>query len=641
MAGVLITMRLRVLANSLTGARAANMIVGGSSGLLLAVATIVLAGTGLVPEAVRTDLFALLLACRMLGWILGPVYTGGGDDGLRPEQFALLPLPPLRLAFGLLVAGFAGIAPVVSLIAFTSLTVHASSSVPVGGSTVSAVLVSVPAVVLQLILVVVLSRLVVALLAFAVRSRLGAVLSALANASLAVLLNQAWVLIWVAVESDLFTLGFPAAYTEVLRWLPSSWGLTAVRAAGDGDWVLVVLTLGGSVVLIGGALALWARLLVLRTTTRPVRWAPRGGGRPGSLLEGISQLGTTGVVAAKELRTWSRDLMRTHLFYYSVFFGVLYTAVPLIADWRGMLPWTGVIVAVMAAATSANLFGLDGTALWLALTAPGRERAEIRGRQLAWLIQVAPLTVALTVAGTAVGGDAGTWPWVLALLAATLGGGAGLIVLLSVYALVPVAEPHRRSGNPLEAGPSFGQVIGALLLVCLSAVPAAAVAWAGTRSGLPVVTWAAVAVGLGTGVGLTVWGGRRAATRLRDTGPEMLATMRGGQTRTRVVRSSAAELPKRTSQLVTLLWTLCWIPLFPQGLVPLVMIANGDTERLWFAALYVDDPWRIPVALAFSALGAAMMIAGTVIPLRHRAATRRSAVVPAAAAGPILEDAGG
>ncbi|GAA4958860.1 hypothetical protein [Actinoplanes utahensis] len=614
MARVLIAMRLRVLAHSLTGARAANMITGGVAGLLLAIGTIVLAASDLAPEVVRGDLLAVLLACWMFGWILGPVYTGG-DDSLRPEHFALLPLRPLRLAYGLLIAGSVGIAPLVSLIAFTALTAHAASL----GT--AAVVVSAAAAVLQLIFVLALSRLVVGLLAVAVRSRLGAILAALVNAGMAVLLNQSWVLIWAAAQSELLTYGFPPRFATVLHWLPSSWGLIAVEAAGRGDWARTAAALLGLVALITGVLAVWARLLVRRITTRPSAWAPRGSGASGSPLDRLAARGMTGTVAAKELRTWSRDLMRTHLFFYALFFGTLYTLVPVIAGWWGMLPWAGLIVVSMAAATSANLFGLDGTALWLGLVDPGGERAEIRGRQLAWLLQVAPIGILLTVAGTIAGGDARTWPWALALLAALLGGGAGLIVLVSVYALVPVLEPKRRSGNPLEAGQILGQLILTLLLTILTAAPAAVVAWLGTRYDLPLVTWSAVAVGLATGALLTYWGGRQAGRRLRATGPELLAAMRGGGTVTVTTRAgratTAAKLPKGKSALVTAMWTLCWIPLIPQGLLPLFMIFNGSESRIWFAALYLSDPWRIPAAAAFIALGTAMLTLGILIPIRH------------------------
>ncbi|WP_433796362.1 hypothetical protein [Actinoplanes sp. CA-252034] len=630
MARILIAMRLRVLAHSLSGARAVNMITGGIAGLLLAAGTVVLAGSDLVPGVVRGDLLAVVLACWMFGWVLGPVYTGG-DDSLRPEHFALLPLRPVRLAFGLLVAGSVGIAPLVSLIAFTSLTAYAT------GLGAAAVVVSAPAAVLGLVFVLVLSRLVVGLLAVAVRSRLGAILAALVNAGMAVLLNQSWVLIWAAAQSELFTYGFPPGFASVLYWLPSSWGLLAVEAAGRGDWALVAAALGGLVVVIAGVLVLWARLLVQRMTTRPSQWAPKGSGATGTVLDRLAARGMVGAVAAKELRTWSRDLMRTHLFFYALFFGTLYTLVPVIAGWWAMLPWAGLIVVSMAAATSANLIGLDGTALWLSLVNPGGERAEIRGRQLAWLLQVAPVGVVLTVAGTIAGGDAQTWPWVLALLLAMLGGGAGLIVLVSVYALVPVLEPKRRTGNPLEAGQIFGQLIVTLLLTVLTAVPAAAVAWAGTHFDRPLVSWSAVLVGLLTGVLLTLWGGRQAGTRLRATGPELLAAMRGGGTVTLTVAkrgAAASKLPKGKSALVTAMWTLCWIPLIPQGLIPLFMIFNGSEDRVWFAALYLPDAWRIPAAVAFILLGVAMLTVGVTVPIRHERARNR---VPAEQPERVLE----
>jgi ABC-2 type transport system permease protein len=432
-----------------------------------------------------------------------------------------------------------------------------------------------------------------------------------------VLLNQSWVLVWAAVELDLLSFGFPARFTAVLRWLPSTWGLTAIDAAARGAWAVVAAALTGTLALIGVALLVWSRLLVARTTSRPLQRVPRGGA---ALLDRLADQGPAGAVAGKELRTWSRDLMRLHLFFFALFFGVLYTLVPLLIDWPGMLPWAGLIVVAMAAATSANLIGLDGTALWLSLVDPGAERAEIRGRQLAWLLQVAPVAVALTVAGTLAGGSAATWPWALGMLAATLGGGAGLVVLVSVYALVPVTEPQKRSGNPLEAGGIFGQVLVVLVLVTVTAVPPALVAYLGG----PVLAWAAVPVGAATGGWLAVWCGRLAYRRLQATGPELLATMRSGGTVTPVAALQRQKLPARQQTLVTILWVVCWIPLFPQGLLPLWMIVNDSGSRLWFLALHLSDPYRVPTAVAFVVAGLVMLYFATVIPLR----AGRSVVLP-------------
>jgi ABC-2 type transport system permease protein len=452
----------------------------------------------------------------------------------------------------------------------------------------------------------------------AVRSRLGAVLAALVNAAMTVLLNQSWVLVWAAVELDLLSFGFPGRFSAVLRWLPSSWGLAAIDAAARGAWPVAAAALGGTVAVIGLALLLWARLLVVRTTSRPLQRAPRGSAAHGSPLDRLADTGRAGAVAAKELRTWSRDLMRLHLFFFALFFGVLYTLVPLLIDWPGMLPWAGLIVVAMAAATSANLIGLDGTALWLSLVDPGAERAEVRGRQLAWLLQVAPVAIALTVVGTLAGGGSATWPWALGLLAATLGGGAGLVVLVSVYALVPVTEPQRRSGNPLEAGAIFGQVLVVLLLVTLTAAPPALVAYLGDRWG-PGLAWAAVPVGVATGVWLAIHCGRLAYRRLSSTGPELLATMRSGGTQARTAVRPGRPRPQLTTgrqALVTFLWIACWIPLFPQGLLPLWMIFQDSGNRLWFLALHLRDPYRAPTAVAFVVAGLVMLYFATVIPLR-------------------------
>ncbi|PRX12588.1 hypothetical protein CLV67_12711 [Actinoplanes italicus] len=52
------------------------------------------------------------------------------------------------------------------------------------------------------------------------------------------------------------------------------------------------------------------------------------------------------------------------------------------------------------------------------------------------------------------------------------------------------------------------------------------------------------------------------------------------------------------------------------------MIFNGGESRLWFAAVYLSDPWRAPVAVAFILLGAAMLTLGVTIPIRHERAQK-------------------
>lgn len=194
MVGVLIEMKLRVLRHSIGGSRAAGMVLGGLAGLVLATGTVALAGLEYASPAVAEDLLAAVFAGWLFGWLLGPVYTGGGDESVRPEHFALLPVRPARLAVGLLGTAFVGIAPVVSLIAFGALAVYAADF---GGAGLVIALVAIP---LQLVMVVALSRLMIGTLGVVMRSRLGAILAALVNASMNVLLNQSWVLVWAAIS---------------------------------------------------------------------------------------------------------------------------------------------------------------------------------------------------------------------------------------------------------------------------------------------------------------------------------------------------------------------------------------------------------------------------------------------------------
>src|SRR5690625_1978694 len=148
-----------------------------------------------------------------------------------------------------------------------------------------------------------------------------------------------------------------------------------------------------------------------------------------------------GAVAANELRPTVRDLHRALLLAYAVFFGLSVTMVPLLVGDRTYLAATGVTIALLATTGSAQVYGNDGTALWLNVMAPGTERTDVRGRQLAWLLLVPPLTTVLTAVGVAVSGADWVAPWAWSLLPAALGGGVGVIVLVSTFALVPMADP--------------------------------------------------------------------------------------------------------------------------------------------------------------------------------------------------------
>jgi hypothetical protein len=89
---------------------------------------------------------------------------------------------------------------------------------------------------------------------------------------------------------------------------------------------------------------------------------------------------------------------------------------------------------------------------------PSGERANVRGRQLAWLMLFSPMTLLLTGAGMAADGHPDLRPWALAATFALLGGGAGLLPAAAIGLSTPVPA-HRaartRCRTPIRSGPPW------------------------------------------------------------------------------------------------------------------------------------------------------------------------------------------
>lgn len=78
------------------------------------------------------------------------------------------------------------------------------------------------------------------------------------------------------------------------------------------------------------------------------------------------------------------------------------------------------------------------------------------------------------------------------------------------------------------------------------------------------------------------------------------------------------------STLVSLGWMTSGIPIFPQGLVPMIMMAVGYESRSWFLALYVPEPFGWVVAGAMLAIGVTVL-GWAITATRRLAASRRAA----------------
>jgi ABC-2 type transport system permease protein len=527
--GVLIQMKLRMLGHGMRGRRAVAIVLGGLFGLVAGVFTALLAGADYGDAEVSTDIAAALVAAWTAGWLVAPVLTGGSDETLQPEHFRLLPIPPRRLAFGFLLTALVGPAPLATLIAICGLIGFGLRTGPASGV---AALVAVP---LQLAFAVVLSRVVLAALGAVLRSRRGRDLGVL----LAALIGVLSIPVRIAVQTvgPILLYRESPTFSTVLRMLPTGWGAVAVRAAARGEWPLALGLLAGLAALVAVLVVAWSRLLVRRMTTvaaggvggerarRRAHRAPRRGVLPATPV---------GAVAAKELRLWWRDARRRVVLLSSMLVGLLVPVFSM-AGTRGhggtVVPFTALWLVAFSCLQAGNLYGLDGSALWQTLVTPGAERADVRGRQLAWLLIVGPVALAAALVAPGLSGARYAYPWVLGVAPALLGAGAGMVLLLSVYA--GYALPRQGNANPFSSGANPGcaralRQLAIMALLAVAAVPPVLVVALGIGLRIPMLSWLGVPVGIGSGIVLAWWWGRLAYRRLAARGPELLAAVRPG-----------------------------------------------------------------------------------------------------------------
>ncbi|MDP9864058.1 MULTISPECIES: sensor histidine kinase [Streptosporangium] len=77
------------------------------------------------------------------------------------------------------------------------------------------------------------------------------------------------------------------------------------------------------------------------------------------------------------------------------------------------------------------------------------------------------------------------------------------------------------------------------------------------------------------------------------------------------------SLPRRKAVLVALGWGLGWLPLFPQGLVAMIVKLAGEEKFSWFYALYLPGPWQWPAIVLNILLGLALYGMALAIPIAH------------------------
>ncbi|SIO84455.1 hypothetical protein [Nocardiopsis sp. JB363] len=474
-------------------------------------------------DAVRSNLLMLALAVWAGSWILGPTITNGVGV-LRSQYFTLLPLDRNRVGMGLLVTMFVGFGPAMTLVSAAALAWHAYASDP---ATLFLGLLGMLALV---VFSVSLGRLVFRALGAAMHSRIGMEIASVQWGLIVAGLFFGWVAVQPAfvAAGNLTEQGLGGTAATVLSVLPTSWPVLAVDAAASGSWAVAFAWLGAFASLTVVTVLVTGRLLAPSVSTRGVRRRSRPLGS--RVLEGRrSWLPDTplGAVVGKELRSWWRDPWRGLELRSALYAGLFIGLLGLLTDIPQVMLFSGVFAVLIMGMGGANMYGHDGTALWLTVVGQGRDtlREEVRGRQIAIAVLIAPLATLLSAAAIVVSGEYWAAPYVLACLLVFVGVSNGLAALLSVVTVTPGVDPHKRV-DANDTGDNQTQVWIMMLAVPLLSSPTLAVLVWGAFQGSP---WWSVPVALLNGVPVAWLLGRIAYRRLERRLPETFTRIRYGK----------------------------------------------------------------------------------------------------------------
>lgn len=527
MARYFLRLKLRLLVNGITrgsGMQRILGIVGLVVGLVVGIAVAVgfLSARG---SANVGDAALLFVGLFGLGWLVFPVLLFGSDNTVDPMRFSLLPLSASQLVRGQLAAGLVGGPTVFGVVTLGSAAYAVSDSLTTG-------LVAALAAFVTLLLCQVGSRALTTSIGGSLRSRRGRDFALVAAAMLA----ASFYPLQLSIQTYVTETGTEGLrrLAEVVGWIPFGWPFAAVQRVRDGEWATGLGLLVATVLLIAALAWIWSRAIT-RTLEGPEASASPSRAVSGELAprwaRPVLPRGAVGAVAAKELRYWWRDPRRRAAALTNFLVGIALVAVTVInrsGQLEPQLAFVGVLVAFFSALSCVNLFGLDGTAIWATLAAPGSAVADVRGRQLGVVVLVGPILLLLTLAGSLVGSAPAAWAAAaIGLCLGALGVGLGTTAVMAVAAPYPVPE---NPSNPFATGGTGGcstaiyQFIGFFAQLALLGPVIGFLIWAFLADG-DALLWAMLAVGPVWGAVVTGVGGRIAIGLLTRRGPEILVAV--------------------------------------------------------------------------------------------------------------------
>lgn len=516
-------LRWRIIRNGPNDERGFGLIVGlvAAAGVL---ALAVLGLTGVLHPS------WLILGVSLFGatWLIGPLLLPGLSPILDPQWFRTLPRNPSRVAREMTASEAISVGTLITALALGSMVILAVAHGP------AAMIVALVAVLAQLFFLLWLGRCAAALVAGLLRSGIGTWIAAFQMSALLAVSFAGWVPIIALVLPNLGEGGtelvvpavpgaVPGGLQSILLALPTGWGPAAVTAAiSSSPVVTVVLPIAGLIA--GGAVlrGVWIALTAHTLRRPPARAQSAITVRQPALRRHGG--GAVGAVIDRKLKTWFRDpqcrLEMAHAWITPLL--MIFLVAP--TSWSWALPFIGAMAAVLGAMVAVNTYALDGTALWQLLTTPGAIRADVRGRQIAWLLLFGIPTIALTLFLCAVS-HSPLWALALGMTLAATGAACASAPLLS--ALMPAigADARERVSTASRTGNAAGGQMTAFAAIALVALlPPVIAHFSGTGHLWPVHIVLGSAFGAAAIIGLTPLTRRF----LHRSGPVLLAALTSG-----------------------------------------------------------------------------------------------------------------
>ncbi len=486
--------------------------------VLLAAATAAACWALLTLRSAPTDVVLAVMvlggSALTLGFAIAPVVAGEADQ-LDPRRFAVVGLPPIRLAGVLALAGFVSI-PVVAVItvAVFAAVVWTAHGVSVGIAILGAAL--------GVVTCVLATRVATALTSLVLRERSSRELSGLIAVAILVVVVPA-VVFFASLE---WGGRVPTQLAEAVLVLGQSplgaaWAYPGFVAVDDAaiamSCVVAILT-----VAVLGAAWVWVVRHALTTTERPIAVRERGGlgwfavapGTPG------------GGVAARSLVYWLRD--RRYLVNIVIIpIAALLMAVPLLiagvpAEYVALVPVP--VMALLLGWLPHNDVAYDSTAIWMHIASGIRGIADRLGRLVPVLLIAVPLLAIAIPIAIALHGRWAMLPAMVGVCGSLFLSGLGLSSIASVttpYAVSRPGESPFQQPQRTGAGGAIAQaavLIGAIVL----SVPALWWGWlalSGEVDAADLALWGGLAIGVavlvvGVGVGSALF--RRRGDRIME-----------------------------------------------------------------------------------------------------------------------------